>query len=212
MANIPIDWPYLAEALVLLFFPLGLLLGRKVGWRGFTSATVGGDFSWWQSWLKIPVLWLDAPRAYLGTLLLGDPNFAFPHGRPQDATVRLMLILGVLGVAQLAQMFMLRQSDDDERSLAAPVSFLIGLLFALVPQTSHGLLVAGLATLVATACAAGFRSWHGFFLGGIGGLILPGFLLLGKLTLLLAPVLLLFEPVLVSLVFQRELVVPVRRV
>ncbi len=211
MANIPIDWPHLLEALALLLFPLGLILGRNVGWRGFTSATVGGDFSWWQSSLKLPVLWLDAPRAYLGTLLLSDPNFALPSVRPQDATVRLMLILGVLGLAQLAQMFMLRQPDDDEKSMAAPVSYVIGMIFALVPQTPQGLLVAGLAVLVASACAAGFRSWHGFFLGGMAGLMLPGILLLGNFTLLLTPALLLFEPVLASLVFQRELAVPVRR-
>jgi hypothetical protein len=210
MANIPIDWTYLAEALVLLLFPLGLVLGRAVTWRGFTSATVGGDFSWWQGWVKIPALWLDAPRAWLGTLLLCDPNFALPEGRPQDATLRLLLIVGLLGVTQLAQMLMLRQPDDDERVIAAPVGYQVGMLFALLPQTGHGLLVAVLATLVAAACASGFRSWHGYFLGAMGGMLLPGFLLLGK-TALFAPALLLIEPVLLSVIFQRELVVPTRR-
>jgi hypothetical protein len=211
MANIPIDWRHMAEALALLFFPLGLMLGRGVTWRGFNSATVGGDFSWWRSWLRIPVLWLDAPRAYLGALLLTDPNFALPAGRPQDGMIRLLVIVGVLGAAQLAQMLMLRQPDDDEGVLAAPVIFQLGLLFALMPQTPTGLLVAGLATLIAAACAAGFQSWHGFFIGGMVGIALPGYLLLGGPKPLLAPILLLLQPVLMALVFQRELVVPARR-
>jgi hypothetical protein len=201
----------MAEALVLLFFPLGLVLGRGVSWRGFNSSTVGGDFAWWRAWLRIPVLWLDAPRAYLGGLLLTDPNFALPVGRPEDAMLRLLVIVGVLGAAQLAQMLMLRQPDEDESVMAAPVNFQLGVLFALVPQTPQGLLVAVLATLVAAACAAGFRSWHGFFLGGIAGMALPGFLLLGGLKPLLVPVLLLLQPVVSALVFQRELAVPMRR-
>lgn len=210
MANIPIDWTQLIKALILLLFPLGLVLGRNVTWRGFTSATVGGDFSWWQGWVKIPALWLDAPRAWLGTLLLCDPSFALPVGPQTDATVRLLIIVGILGVTQFAQMLMLRQPEDDERVIAAPVGYQIGMLFALLPQTGHGLLVAALATLVAGACASGFRSWHGYFLGAMGGVLLPGFLLLDKMALL-APTLLLFEPVLLSIVFQRELVVPTRR-
>lgn len=200
----------MAEALALLLFPLGLTLGRGVSWRGFTSATVGSDFSWWQSWLKIPALWLDAPRAYLGTLLLFDPGFALPAGPGTDAIKRLLVIVGVMGVAQFVQMLALRQPDPDEQTMAAPVGFQIGMLFALVPQTPPGLLVAALATLVAAAGASGFRSWHGFFLGGIAGMVLPGILLMDK-NAMLVPAVLLFEPVILSVVFQRELVVPVRR-
>ncbi len=99
--------------------------------------------------------------------------------------------------------------------MAGPWSFLVGILFALLtnPEAvdpARGLLVAGLATLVAVACASGVRSWHGFFLGGMMGLA-PGYLLLGGLKPLLVPALLLFAPVMICLMFRRDFVVPVRR-
>jgi hypothetical protein len=201
----------MGEAMALLLFPLGLTLGPKVGWKSFTSATVGNDFSCWRPWVSVPALWLDVPRAYLGTLLLSNPNFALPAVGPKDASVRLLLVLGLLGFTQLVQMFAFRRPDDDEDVIAAPVSFMTGMLFALLADSPHGLLVAGLAMIVAMACASGFRSWHGFFLGGMCGMAIPALLLLDDKRALLLPALLWFEPVIICVVFRREFVVPVRR-
>jgi hypothetical protein len=216
MANILINWTYMSEAMGLLLFPLGLTLGRKVSWRGFdSSAASGNDFSVWQSWVTVPTLWLDVPRAYLGAMLLSNPDFALPVAENMDTNVRKLLVLGLLGLAVMVQMFALKKSDDDDEVVAAPVSFLVGILFAMLSNpaemdTARGLMVAVLATLVAMACVSGVRSWHGFFLGGMVG-VAPGYLLLGGLKPLLGPAMLLFVPVLVSLLFRRDLVVPVRR-
>ncbi|MEI6862648.1 MAG: hypothetical protein WCL04_10410 [Verrucomicrobiota bacterium] len=217
MANITIDWMYMGEALALLLFPLGLTLGGKVSWRSFDSTSAAGnDFSIWQSWVTVPALWLDVPRAYLGTMLLSNPDFALPVTENSDERVRGLVVLGVLGLAVLVQMFALQKPEDDDDVAAAPVSFLVGIMFALLSNPAEvdparGLMVAGLATLVAMASASGVRSWHGFFLGGMVGLA-PGYLLLGGLIPLLVPALLLFAPVLISLLFRRDFVVPVRRV
>ncbi len=212
MTNLPINWTYMGEAIGLLLFPLGLTLGPKISWKSFTSATVGNDFSCWQPWITVPTLWLDVPRAYLGTMLLSNPDFALPDVAVKDANLRLLLILGLLGFAVLVQMFAFKKPADDDDVIAAPVSFTVGILFALLADLPFGLLVAGLTTMVAMACASGVRSWHGFFLGGIGGMAIPGFLLTGRgLTPLLTPALLLFAPVIISLIFRRDFVVPVRR-
>ncbi len=211
MANLPINWTYMGEAMGLLLFPLGLTLGKKISWKGFTSSTAGNDFSCWSPWMTVPTLWLDVPRAYLGALLLSNPDFALPAVAAKDASVRNLAVLGLLGLAVLVQMFALRKREEDDEAVAAPISFLVGVLFALMSGSSHGLMVAVFATVVAMACASGVRSWHGFFLGGIIGLVLPGYLLLGELQPLLTPALLLFQPVILNLVFRREFVVPVRR-
>ena len=44
--------------------------------RHYSSASVSDEFSLARSWATIPVLWIDPLRAYLGTLLLNNDNFA----------------------------------------------------------------------------------------------------------------------------------------
>ncbi len=146
---------------------------------------------------NIPINW-----TYMAEAMLVNPDFALPLMPGADANMRNLLVLGLLTLTLLVQMFALRKPDEDG-VVAAPVSFSVGILFALLTNPAQmdpakGMMTAGLATLVAVAGASGIRSWHGFFLGAIIGLA-PGYLLLGGLRPLLWPVLLLFVPVLVNL-------------
>jgi len=212
-----VDRIYLIQALILLWFPLGLFFGKGVSLRHYSNAAVSDEFSLARSWATIPVLWIDPLRAYLGTLLLSNNNFALQLAngvKGMTAHEPLLITVGVLGVALLVQMFAVR-NPEDEATLLTPVGFTIGMIFALVPATEIAPLttvVAVLATVVAMASVAAFRSWHAFFLGAALAVFFTGLLLLkGDRVQLLALVVLLMEPVLICVVARREFVIPVRR-
>jgi hypothetical protein len=206
------DRIYLIQALVLLLFPLGLFFGKGVSLRHYSSAAVADDFSLARSWAMIPALWIDPLRAFLGTLLLNDENFAVSLPTRPTGTMehqKLFLTVGVLALALLVQMFAVRNPDDDD-TLLTPVGFTIGMIFALISMPT----VAVLSTVVAIASVAAFRSWHAFFLGAVVAVVGTGFLLMhgpGDKDTLGAVVLLLVEPVVVCVVARREFVIPVRR-
>ncbi len=204
------DRIYLIQALILLLFPLGLFFGKWVSLRQYSSSAVADEFSLARSWATIPALWVDPLRAYLGTLLLNDENFAvrLPVGAKGDLIhEKLFLTVGVLALALMVQMFAVRNPEDDD-TLLAPVGFTIGMIFALIAMPA----VAVLTTVVAVASVAAFRSWHAFFLGAVVAVVGTGFLLMrGEKSMLGAVVLLLVEPVLICVVVRREFVIPVRR-
>jgi hypothetical protein len=205
-----VDRIYLIQALILLLFPLGLFFGKGVSLRHYSSASVSDEFSLARSWATIPVLWIDPLRAYLGTLLLNNDNFAVhlvKGVKGMEAREPLLLTVCALALALLVQMFAVRNPDDED-TLLTPVGFTIGMIFALVPLPT----VAVLSTVVAVASVAAFRSWLAFFLGGVVAVAGTGLLLMrGQKELLLAVMALLMEPVVVCVVARREFVIPVRR-
>jgi MFS family permease len=197
-----IHWLLLTLALVLLFYPLDMFLKRHVRLSDFEhmrNRRTRGRRAWWrQSWV-----WVDPARAFTGAWVLRsawivDPPVDGPwYNMPAMAT---LTTLAVLVLALGCQMYTRR-----DEVLFAPVGFCAGLLFAVMPPQ-----VAVLVLALALTCLMAFRGWSAYFIAGALAAGLLGLALMRLDFWILAPVVLLLEPYLVSWVAKRELLVPIR--
>lgn len=194
-----IHWSLLIPALILLFYPLDMWLKRHVRLRDFEYMRNGrrrGRHAWWrQSWV-----WMDPARAFTGAWVLRS---AWTVDEPAgDSWYNLPFIatLAVLALALGCQMYTRR-----DEVLFAPVGFCAGLLFVVMPPQ-----IAVLVLTLALTCLMAFRGWSAYFVAGALAAALLGVILMRLDLWIVAAVVLLIEPFVVSWVAQRELLVPIR--
>jgi hypothetical protein len=197
-----IHWLLLTLALALLFYPLDMFLKRHVRLRDFEYMRNGRHRSrhaWWrQSWA-----WVDPARAFTGAWVLRNAWVVDPpadgHWDNLPATA-ILTTLAVLVLALGCQMYTRR-----DEVLFAPIGFCAGLLFAVMPPQ-----IAVLVLTLALTCLMAFRGWSAYFIAGAIAATLLGVTLMHVDFWVLAAVVLLIEPFLVSWVAKRELLVPIR--
>lgn len=193
-----IHWWFFIPALVLLFYPLDMLITCHVRLRDFEYMRYGRHRrrSWWQqAWA-----WMDPARAFAGAYILRN-SWTFPTDVPVLGNhLPFVATLAVLIFAVGVQMLTRRQEV-----LFAPIGFSAGLLFAVLPA-----MIAVLALALALTCLMAFRGWWAYFVAGSLSAGVLGLAILRLDPWVVAGVVLLIEPFVVSWVAQRELLVPVR--
>jgi len=188
----------LLAAVVLLFYPLDRLLPAYMKCRTSDALTDPAAKHRRKWWLWQPELWLDVLRVSVATWgvdLAIEPKMA---GMRWAATVTIGLIVAVGVCFQIP-------TRREEHSVLAPLTYLLGVMLALLPLTAAvALFVLAMASMLA------FRSFIAFFLTGIlltSGLtyLLGGDYLMGLMVLLVNLVALT-----ASITMEGELVLPVR--
>jgi hypothetical protein len=200
-AVMEINWGLFLPALMLLFYPLDNLLNGRARFRdyeGIANDHLDAILVWWrQLWT-----WKDPLRGFVGAWALVHAFEIEPEllGLWQHAAH--VGILLVLAVAVGVQMHTRRIADV----VLAPIGFCAGLLFALMsPQ------VAILVIASAGACLMAFRGWPAFFLCGSVAAGVLGFLISGFHIEMIFAVVVMIEPLLLSMLFGRPLRLPVVR-
>jgi hypothetical protein len=194
-----IHWMFLVPGLLVLFYPLDTWLGRSVRFHDYeyirNSGARAGTPWWHQRWV-----WLDPLRAFVGGWLLRHSWAIEPPLPGLWSHLPLMATAVVMGLALAAQMHTRR----DGESMIAPIGYVAGLLFVLLPPQ-----VAVLVVVMAGACLMAFRGWSAFFLCGALGAAAFGFMILRFNFWLAVSVVLMIEPLLLSVLAQRQLLLPV---
>jgi hypothetical protein len=194
-----IDWILLMPGLLILFYPLDTWLHGIVRFHDYEHLRNGGGrrgTPWWrQQWV-----WMDPLRAFAGGWLLRNSWTIEPPLPGLWSHLPLMATGVVMGLALIAQMHTRR----DGESMIAPVGYVAGLLFVVLPPQ-----VAVLVVALAGACLMAFRGWSAFFLCGALGAAGLGFMILRFNLWMAVSVVLMLEPLLVSALAQRRLLLPV---
>lgn len=185
----------LVPGLLFLFYPLDTWLGGRVRLRDYEQMRAGAGAWWRQSWI-----WADPLRAFAGGWLLKNSWAIEPPLPGIWRHVPLMSAVAVMALAVVAQMHT-RRADG---VLYAPIGYVAGLLFAVLPPE-----VAVLVVALAGACLMAFRGWAAYFLCGALGAGVFGYLILRGDFWMAAAVILMLEPLLLSLLVQRQLMFPV---
>lgn len=196
-----INWLLFVPALLLLFYPLDHLLPGRIRLRSYESIRndpLGARDAWWRQ----PWIWINPLRSCAGGWLLHN---AWTIEPPLPGFWRHLPFFGTLLVLALAMGVQMhtRRADD---VLLAPVGYSAGIVFALLPPE-----IAVLVIMLAGACLMAFRSWSAFFFCGAVGALAFGYLILRWNFWMLATVVLMIEPVVLSLLAKRELLFPVLR-
>ena len=197
-----ITWILFVPALLLLFYPLDDLLRGQVRLRdyeGIRNDCYGSGDAWWRQ----PWVWVDPLRAFAGGWLLRHAWIVDPLMPEFWHDLPLSGMLVILSVALGVQMHTRRDPDV----LFAPLGYSAGIILVLLsPQ------IALLVIVLAGACLMAFRSWSAYFLCGALGAGAFGYLLLHELNFsIIAVFILLIEPLLISLLAGRELMLPLAR-
>ena len=195
-----LNWLMFFPALFLLFIPLEVFFPKNLRLKelshiDFSDAGARRRGPW-----RLPVVWADGVRSYLGAFLLCnawavDPMAGKLHHVP------LVVSLFILSLAVVAQMHTRRS----EGHFLAPVVYMAGIWLAM---TSWPLALVAVAA--GAVCMVAFRSLSAFFffggamVGVFGGVVLHA----GLWALAAAAVGLL--PCLLGLFFKRSLAVPMR--
>lgn len=193
-----IIWVRFIPALVLLFYPLDVFLRGHIRLRDYEAIRnqkANSSSVWWRQ----PWIWVDPLRAFVGAWLLSGAWIVDPlvpgiwHHLP---------FAGLLGVLLLALGVQMHTQRDTE-VLFAPLGYCVGIVFALLPPQVAVLIIAS-----AGACLMAFRSWSAFFLCGAMGAGIFGYLILKVSVEVVAGVILMGAPLLLSLLANRELMLP----
>ncbi len=197
-----IDWVQFLAALLVLFYPLDSRLGLRARLHNYESLLAAG-FATEGGWKRQSWLWADPLRAFAGAWLLRNA-WAVEPPLPwiwlQGPLIGTVLVLAVAVGVQTHT----RRVDG---VLLAPVGYIAGIVFGLLPPE-----VAVLVLALGGVCLMAFRRWWVFFLCGAIGAGAFGYLILGVDLWVAAGVVLMIEPVAVSLLLRRELLLPVLRV
>lgn len=206
-----VSWGFLIGGLVLLFLPTQRLLPKGVVFRVLeqTPPRGRGRFPWW--WTS--AVWLEPVLGFAGAWLLRNFSFeAVPVPEPrfpgQDVPSGLTMALPVLlcyaaiGVAVISHLPVWK----DRRACIAPLGFMAGALFGLLPVN-----VAAIALVIAACGLGGFRHFGATFLLGAPALAAAGLLFkMPKIEVGLAAVLMLL-PFVFSVATYRVITFPSRR-
>ena len=196
------DWIEITKALVLLLFPLGLALGKNLRLCTYAQLSDLDVPHWIVSWVLVPILWVDPLRAFLGTWFLCDAITLDPHQKGTFVQLPILIAIGVLGVALLVQIFVVRKAE----SMLAPMGYAGGMLLALnIPPVA-----AVFAIILAVAGASAMRNWASFFAIAAVAAVAFGFLFKGNHLWLAGCGALLLLPAVIGFISQREYVMPCR--
>ncbi len=196
-----IHWVLLVAGLVLLICPLDVFLRGNVSVRSYQRLCERRGRTGRRWWLQ-PSLLVDVPRAFAGGWLVRNAWTIEPPLEGIGRHLPLAISVAVMGLALLVQMRTSRKAGV----VLAPVGFSAGLVFAVLPVW-----VAALVVVLAVVSLVGFRGWSAYFLSGALGAGALGFMALRLDAWMVAAVVLMLEPLLVSLLVGRELVLPFSR-
>lgn len=194
-----INWMMWVPGMLVLFYPLDTLLGAHVRLHDYEHMRNGSGAAW-RAWLRQPWFWMDPVRAFAGGWMV---RHAWTMESSLPGLWKHLPLIGTiltLGLALVAQMHTRRDRD----TLFAPIGYTAGLLFVLLPPQ-----VAILVVALSGACLMAFRGWSAFFLCGAIGAGVFGYLILKFNFWMAGAVILMMEPILLSLLAKRELVFPV---
>lgn len=192
-----IEWLLFAPALLLLLFPGDRLMSPRVELFSFDRGTNRSAVINRGRWMY--VRWVEPLRSFGGAYAL---KLSLPLATDLWHYVSVeayALFIGILLVGLIAQL----PTHREEGALLAPVGYMVGLLFALLPWPMAAVgIVSGVTGLFA------FRQLHGFF-GFTGAVIgLVGLLFRHSPMWLIPAVGLLFVPVFAGLLTGRTLEMP----
>ncbi|CAM2916498.1 hypothetical protein [Rariglobus hedericola] len=197
-----INWLLFLPALLLVFYPLdNWLHGHHVRLRDYERLRedrLDAPDAWWRQ----PWFWVDPLRAFAGSWLLRNAWVIEP---PLPGLWRHLPLLATVVVLALAVGVQMHTRRDDG-VLFAPVGYTAGIVFGLMPPE-----VAILVVVLAGACLMAFRGWGAFFFCGSAAAGIFGYLILKVDVWMAATVLLLIEPLLLSLLVRRQLRLPISR-
>lgn len=148
-----VTWVVLIPALLFLFFPVQILLPPSAVFRVYeqTPPRGSGRYPWW--WTA--AVWLDPICGFGGGFLLHQFVFSVPpEAKGILAMTPALATFGVILISILVRMPVRR----DRRACFAPLGFMLGVLFSLMPP-----LVAGIALLLGLCGVGGFRHFGGGF-------------------------------------------------
>lgn len=196
------NWIELAQALVLLLFPLGLALGKSTKLCTYSQLSDLDVPHWIVSWMLVPILWVDPLRAFLGTWFLCDAIALDPLKKGTLTQLPILLSIGVLVVALLVQIFVVRKAE----SMLAPLGFASGMLLAInIPM-----IAAVFSLILAIAGASAMRNWSAFFAIAAVTVVGFGFLFKGNHLWLVGTAALMMLPFVIGFISQREFVMACR--
>lgn len=196
-----IDWIFFITALVFLFYPLDDLLRGRVrlhDYEHIRNDPLDSSRAWWRQ----PWLWVDPLRAFVGGWLF---RHAWTIEPPLPGLWKHLPFFAALLVMVLALGVQMHTRRDDD-AVFAPIGYTGGLVFAVLPPE-----IAVLVVVLAAACLMAFRGWSAYFIFGAIAAGAFGFMILRVNFWMVAAVILMLEPVLISLVARRRLLLPVPR-
>jgi hypothetical protein len=191
-----IDWSRFLPAVLVLWFPIALLHGRRVRYRTLTHDWSG----YWTRTFSLGLHAVDFGRAMLGAWWLAESLSAVAAARGFSRHLPLVIIAAVLGIAVTLQTLVCKQPDSSH----APFAFAGGMVAGFLPPA-----ISAFSLLLAIVIAAGVRSPIAFF-PMLSFAILAVGLLLTRTRLLPSVATaagVVFLPWLLTLLFPRELVV-----
>lgn len=196
-----VSWPVLICTLLVLFFPTRLFTRKRV-WRRLDHPPQDetGRVRWW--WAT-PGLVIDVACGAGGTLLLHGYAFeAEPRAIGFSAVAPSLTAYGLLAAAVVYRL----PVWGGPRVCAAPVAFMAGILWAVLPP-----MAAGTATVLALCTALALRSLAGAFIAAAIAVMAAGLLFKAPRFDLVMVATLSFLPVVISLLSFRTLALASRR-
>ncbi len=199
-----IIWIRFVPALLLLFYPLDDFLRGKIRLRDY-EAIRNDSMGAFTGWLRQPSAWLDPVRAFFGAWLLRHAWVMEADAAVPGLWFHLPLF-GTLLILTLALGVQMHTRRDTE-ALFAPLGYTGGIVFVLLPPE-----VAVLVIALAGVCLMAFRHWGAFFFFGALGSGVIGYMVLRVDYWMVASVILMIEPLMISLLVRRELLLPMHHV
>lgn len=198
-----ISWLHLFPALVLLWFPIIRALESGTRLRTYESLRKMEVNTKRKPWWWLPLLWLDPFRAGGGAILL---TLSFLPPEKAKGLARLLPIIAPVVILAIGVIIQTRPRRSDDEITIAPILFLLGIVFGLLP-----LKVALPAMILATTSMVSFRTWASFFYVGAAAVMGLGYFFMGKNLWMLGTVALLGLPIMVNLTRGSFLAHPSRR-
>jgi hypothetical protein len=193
------NWPMLALGAALLLFPLPLLYGKGVHYRELKRS--------WDRYVKcvlqLPWHWIDLIRGAAGTLVLMDALEVTRRLNPPPDKVSALILMAVIVCAVVIQTVACKAEDG----FNAPFGFTAAAILPLYPP-----IMAGLVLIVVVAIARAVRSGGSFFGVQAFAILAIGAFLYPALPLLAVGAAASLPPLILPLLFQRELMLAHRAV
>jgi hypothetical protein len=152
-------------------------------------------------WWKMPIVWIDPVRGYMTGLCLSDAFQTVPKA------IGIQKLLPLIATGLLLSLVMWVQSSgrSAERETLSPVSFLAGLMLALMP-----LVVALSAITIGAATAIAMSGFSAGYLMASVATACIGYIFLGRSLWLPVFTVIVASPMLINWFRRAKLVMPLR--
>ncbi len=198
--DLPVDWMAFGVGALLLLFPLPLFYGKDVQYREL-------DRTWRRLLSSVFALswhWIELLRALGGTwLLMQSISLGRSISDQMPPLIAVLFLAVVVCVGVVVQMVSCKASDSFNAGFATVVA-VVAVLFPPI--------VAGLSLILAIMVAVGVRSAVAFFGALAASVAVLGAALYQNWLVLGAGVVASFLPLILPMMFHRELVLAHRRV